>query len=262
MESSAALSFLSILPIIMILIVIYTKDKKKEPLSLLGILFALGIASCFLVITISNIMKQYFLFMNTPLAEMDFVSIILYSFVGIALVEEICKWIMVYFAGYHSKHFNELYDIIVYAVFVSLGFAFFENLIYIYTKGSIKTAIIRAVSAVPGHACNAIFMGYYLSLAKYFHSKGRKDLEKNNIILSILIPTVLHGIYDFCLMSGSSIFIIVFIIFIVYLDIISIRKVKEISNSNKNIGKELAFCPECGLKLVNGYCNNCGRKQV
>ena len=261
MDNSSLLAFLSFLPIIIILMVIYTKDKRKEPFSLLILLFLLGIASCFLVMGVSTFLKPILPFMNMSLSEMDFLNILLYAFIGIALIEEICKWVMVYFVGYHSKHFDELYDIIVYAVFVSLGFAFYENLIYIYSNGSIRTAIIRAISAIPVHACNAVFMGYYLSLAKYFHSKGRKDIERNNIILSIIIPTVLHGIYDFCIMSRSTIFIIVFVIFIVYLDIISIKKVKDISTSNKNIGKELTFCPTCGLKLINGYCRNCGRKQ-
>ena len=262
MENAASLSFLSILPIIVILMIIYTKDKKKEPLSLLIILFLLGIASCFLVVNISHYMKAIFPFMNMSLAEMDFISILLYSFIGVALVEESCKWIMVYFVGYHNKHFNELYDIIVYAVFVSLGFAFYENLVYIMGKGTVTTAIIRAISAVPGHACDAIFMGYYLSMAKYFRFKKRKDLERNNILLSILIPTVLHGVYDFCIMSRSTLFILVFVVFIIYLDYISIKKVLEISKNNKNINNNsLTFCPTCGLKLVNGYCRNCGRKQ-
>ena len=239
MDNSSLLAFLSFLPIIIILMVIYTKDKRKEPFSLLILLFLLGIASCFLVMGVSTFLKPILPFMNMSLSEMDFLNILLYAFIGIALIEEICKWVMVYFVGYHSKHFDELYD----------------------SNGSIRTAIIRAISAIPGHACNAVFMGYYLSLAKYFHSKGRKDIERNNIILSIIIPTVLHGIYDFCIMSRSTIFIIVFVIFIVYLDIISIKKVKDISTSNKNIGKELTFCPTCGLKLINGYCRNCGRKQ-
>jgi RsiW-degrading membrane proteinase PrsW (M82 family) len=261
MENSATLAFLSALPIILILMIVYIKDRKKEPLSLLGFLFILGIASCSLVIVISRYLKNYLPFMNMNLADMDFISIILYSFIGVALIEEACKWIMVYFVGYHHKQFNELYDIIVYAVFVSLGFAFYENLVYIFAKGQVSTAIIRALSAVPGHACDAIFMGYYLSMAKYFRMKKRKDLEKRNILLSILIPTVLHGIYDFCIMSRLTLFMVVFIIFIVYLDYISIKKVMEISKNNKNIEDDLVFCPTCGLKLVNGYCRNCGRKQ-
>ena len=44
-----------------------------------------------------------------------------------------------------------------------------------------------------------MIMGYYLSLAKVYASQGRKDLEKRNIVLSVVVPTILHGIYDFCL---------------------------------------------------------------
>ena len=91
---------------------------------------------------------------------MDFLETLLYSFVGVALVEEVCKWLMVYFAGYHNKQFNELYDIIVYAVFVSLGFAFYENLVYIYAKGTVTTAIIRgSVSSISTTTMKETYMG-------------------------------------------------------------------------------------------------------
>ena len=34
---------------------------------------------------------------------------------------------MSYYIGYKSKEFDEFYDIVVYAVFVALGFAAFEK---------------------------------------------------------------------------------------------------------------------------------------
>mgnify|MGYP002868653111 CR=1 FL=1 len=176
MQNLSILLFLCIVPIILILVVVYSMDKNKEPLRLLLSLFCLGIVSCFIVIKLSNLLRVIFPFMNTSTMNMDFLNLLLYSFVGIALVEEVCKWVMVYAVGYHNTEFEELYDILVYAIFVSLGFAFYENIVYVFTIGNIKTAALRAISAVPGHACDAVFMGYYLSLAKQFHYKKRKDL--------------------------------------------------------------------------------------
>ena len=261
MNNTSILLFLCALPIILILLFIYSKDKKKEPLLLLLILFGSGIVSCFLVLRVSELLQYVFPFMNMPVQEMNFLDTLLYSFIGVAFVEEICKWIMVYFIGYHNKEFEELYDIIVYAVFVSLGFAFYENIVYIFYIGNIKTALLRAISAVPGHACDAIFMGYYLSLAKQFYYRKRKDLEKNNIYLSILIPTVLHGIYDFCLLLGYKIFIVIFIFFVIYLYLVSIKKVKEIAESNKLIPKKEKYCKKCGHRVMNNNCENCGARQ-
>lgn len=261
MNNLALLIFLAVLPVIIILLYIYNKDKSKEPLGLLIQLFVLGIVSCFLVFFISFILEQFFPFMRTNLEEKSFFQIILYSFLGVALVEEFCKWLMLYFVGYKNDEFDELFDIIVYSVFVSLGFAFFENILYVFNYLDIKTVILRALSAIPGHACDAIFMGYYLNIAKRQANKYRKDLERKNIKLSIIIPTILHGIYDFCLLSGKSIFIFIFFIFITMLYSKSLEKIEEVSKNNKKIKFKNKFCKVCGKRVEGEFCSNCGMQQ-
>ena len=261
------------LPVIVILMYVYLKDRNKEPIKLLAQFFGLGIASCFLVLIVDQIISPFVPFMTEDYQKMDTLNIFLYAFLGVALIEEICKWIMVYFKGYNHKEFDEIYDIIVYSVCVSLGFAFFENITYILASesGILYTAVIRGLSAVPGHACDAIFMGYYLSLAKQYSYKNDKSNEKKYIILSIIIPAILHGIYDYCLMSDLVILIFVFLVFIIYLYIISIKKLKELSTNNKQLTekeeskKEVLphsnYCSNCGNKLTGPYCSNCGRRQ-
>ena len=56
----------------------------------------------------------------------------IYVFLFVALIEEGSKFLMTYILGYNNKEFDEVYDMIVDASFVSLGFAFYENLIYIF----------------------------------------------------------------------------------------------------------------------------------
>jgi len=259
-QNIGLLLFIAILPVLLILLFVYNKDKKKEPLFLLLQLFLLGIVSCFIVILLSKALG-FLPFMQGDLDDKRFFDIILYSFLGVALIEEFCKWLMLYLKGYNNKEFDELYDIIVYAVFVSLGFAFFENLIYIFSSQALRTAIVRALSSVPGHACDAIFMGYYLTIAKEHSYNKRKDLEKKNILLSIVVPTLLHGFYDFCLMSNINALLIVFFIFIIFLYIISLKKLKEISNNNRTIKYQNTFCKACGAKVEGRFCNNCGTSQ-
>lgn len=272
LNSKEILIFIAILPVVLILLFIYNKDKEKEPIGLLIKFFTLGITSCFLVLAISDGMKFLFPFFAKDTAEMTFMEVMIYSFIGVALVEEISKWIMVYFNGYNNKEFDELYDIMVYSVFVSLGFAFFENILYVLNSGTLKLALLRAVSAVPGHACDAIFMGYYLSLAKECHYRGRSNLESKYKRLSIIMPAILHGIYDFCLMSGMEIFIYVFLIFVVYLYVISIGKVMKLAKANRKMGyrKQTNNNQQVTIKVqqpINTYtqyntgvytCRNCG----
>ena len=259
-DMTSILFFLAALPVVIILIIVYSKDKKKEPFSLLLQFFLLGIVSCFLVLGVSDILGVFLPFMELTKSN-TFLDILLYSFIGVAFVEELCKWVMVYVKGYNNKEFDEIYDIMVYSIFVSLGFAFFENIIYVFGTKNFITALMRALSAVPGHACDAIFMGYYLCIAKELHIKGNKQLERRNIALSILVPAILHGIYDFCLMSNIDALVYVFIIFIIVLYTISIRKLNEISTTNFSLRKRNNFCPNCGTKIEGHFCPRCGRGQ-
>lgn len=287
MVNKGLLLILAVLPVALILLFVYKKDKDKEPLGLLLSFFFKGIFSCFLVLIISDVLGAFLPFMNKELEAMTFVEVFLYAFFGVALVEELCKWLMVYHGGYNHREFDEIYDILVYSIFVSLGFAFFENLLYVFNTGSLSIALLRAVSAIPGHACDAVFMGYYLSLAKQCKILKRPEQEKSFKLKSLFIPAILHGIYDFCLMSGQTILVIVFLVFVIYLYVMSIKKLNKLSKVNKNLNvyqkrpqapavqqvqqpqhqvqhqvQQNNFCTGCGTKLTGPFCTKCGRKNA
>ena len=227
------LLFLAVIPVVVILSYIYIKDKNKEPGKLLVLLFGLGIVSCFMVLLVSKFVFMIFPFMEKGSDYMTFFELMAYAFIGVALVEEFCKFFMTYICSYRNKAYDEVYDGIVYAVFVSLGFAFFENLLYVFGNQSISVGISRGLLAVPGHACDAVFMGYYLSVAKVYAHQKKKNLERKNLIFSILVPTILHGIYDFCLFTGQLLFIVLFLGFVVFMYIAAFKKIKQLSSQSK-----------------------------
>lgn len=283
MGGDGLLLILAVLPVVLILMFVYKKDKEKEPIALLMSFFFKGILSCFLVLFVSEILSLFLPFMSKELEAMNFIEVLLYSFVGVALTEETCKWLMVYKNGYNHHEFDEIYDILVYSIFVSLGFAFFENLLYVFNDHSISVAIMRAISAIPGHACDAVFMGYYLSLAKQCKILRKPQLEKKYLWMSVLIPTLLHGIYDFCLMSGIAILVLVFIVFVICLYVFSIQKLNKLAKANKNMRhhqqrpqvqqaqyqpqqqmqqpvQRSRFCSNCGTTLHGPFCVQCGSK--
>ncbi len=258
MTNEFLLFFISVLPVVLIGLYIYKKDKQKEPARLLVKLFLGGLASCFLVLIISSIMNIFPIFSMEP-EELNLFELIINVFIGVALVEEFCKWIMAYKISYNDENFDELYDAILYCVFVALGFACFENLLYVYERG-ITTGIARALLAVPGHACDGILMGYYLGLSKISALNNRKDLKTKNLILSILVPTITHGIYDYCLFAQNLIFIIIFFIFVIGMYVYVIKKVKKVSSIEGKIKYKDNYCPNCGHKVESSFCPVCGRK--
>ena len=218
--------FIAVFPVFLIGMYVYRKDNEKESSKLLSKLFILGMLSCIPAAIVELTIEPMFKIHN------NLIYLFMYVTIGIAFVEELFKWLIVYKIGYNNIEFDQLYDIIVYCVFVSLGFACIENIFYIFSSDSILTGIFRAVTAIPGHAGDAIVMGDYLGLAKMALSAGKKTQGNKYLLLSILLPTFVHSIYDYCLYTEQFIFIVIFGFFLVFVYIYGIRKIKAISSKN------------------------------
>lgn len=246
--------FLSVLPVFLICLFIYLKDKQKEPLKLLFKLLLFGVVSCFPASFLELLIGSFF-----PLeSSMDLITLFFYVFIGIAFVEELCKLFMVYFGSFNHSEFNNLYDMIIYATFVSLGFALFENILYIYDDSHVFVGILRALFAVPGHACYGIIMGYYLGIAKISLINNNEVLHRKNLILSLFVPTVMHTLYDFCLLSGSVLLILLCFLYVIFVYIVCLKKVFHISRNAKDF--KSFYCTKCGTKVSGRFCIVCGNE--
>lgn len=176
-------------PVVILLYVIYQKDHEKEPMSLL---LKCLVGGCF-----STILSLAFSLPLGLLADL-FPGALLgsfhQSFLGAAIPEEIAKFLILYGLIWKSKELNHHYDGIVYAVFISLGFALIENILYVL-DGGMKVAIPRAILAVPGHGLDAVLMGFYFSLARFHDGAKRREF----LIKALALPILFHGGYDFLL---------------------------------------------------------------
>ena len=214
------LLFLSIVPIILLGSYVYFKDKDKEPNKLLLKLFIGGILAAALTIVLNIFIRNIFPFFKQDYTVYNQMQLFLYTFIIVGLVE-----------------FDQLYDMIVYSVFIALGFALVENVLYVY-DGGLWVALVRLFVAVPGHVSMSIFMGYYLSFAKLLETQKKKHLKKKYILLSILIPSIFHGIYDYCILSGHLIFLFFFLIFIIILFYQANTKLIKLSRLDINLQKQ------------------------
>lgn len=257
--SELLLFIISVFPVAIIGSYIYKKDNNKESSKLLLKLFIGGFSACLLVMIISLLLNLLIPGFSIDESKSNLVKLFFKVFFGIAFVEEFSKWIMVYKLSYNDGEFDELYDAIIYCTFVALGFACFENLFYVYQNG-IGTGIARAFLAVPGHACDGIFMGYYLGLSKINDLNGENNRKNKYLILSILVPSIFHGIYDYCLLTDNLLFVIVFLIFVICLFVYGIKKIKMVSSINRKMKYKDNFCPNCGRAIDSNFCPGCGRK--
>lgn len=210
----------SLAPVFIILFYIYFRDKyDKEPLGMLIKALLLGI-----VIVIPVIFVERMLMNLVP--EGKVAAAAWHAFVVAGSTEELFKFLALYILVWRSPSFNEKFDGIVYAVFVSLGFAGVENVLYVM-DGGMQTALIRALTAVPAHAIFGIAMGYYLGIAHMY-----KELKTKYLARAIFIPILLHGIYDFILMVEVGWLLFLFVPYVIILYIMGMRKVKVLSDSS------------------------------
>ena len=180
---------ITVVPSILILLYFFLSDRFREPVGLIALTFIWGTIICIPAGELNVFMRSF-----STGSKLDYA---LYgSFFGPAWTEELLKFLVIYFLIFKNKAFNEPMDGIVYGVTVSLGFATFENYEYVFYLAEIwnidpqQMAILRSYSAVPMHGLNGCIMGYFI--AAYAFS-GRKKY----LVLSLLIPYLLHGSYNF-----------------------------------------------------------------
>ncbi|MFO7933147.1 MAG: PrsW family glutamic-type intramembrane protease [Bacteroidales bacterium] len=211
----------SLAPVLIIIFYVYFRDKyDREPVGLLLRAVLLGV-----VIVLPVILTERFLLrLMPPLGEEG--EAFYHAFLVAATSEELFKFLALYLLIWKSPSFNEKFDGIVYAVFISLGFAAVENVMYVL-EGGPRTALLRALTAVPAHALFGITMGYYFGLAHMY-----SELRKEYMIKSLLIPILLHGVYDFLLMIQREWLLAAFFFYVVYLYLNGFKKMRILSDSS------------------------------
>ncbi|CAH0118719.1 Protease PrsW [Paenibacillus sp. CECT 9249] len=204
----------AIAPGLALLTYFYLKDRyDAEPVHMVIKLFLLGF-----VIVLPIMIVQRGLIMwwgDNPYV---------FSFAVSAGVEECVKWFVLYHIIYNHTEFDEPYDGIVYAVAVSLGFATIENLLYVWnTDITFATVLVRALLPVSGHALFGVMMGYYMGKAKF--SKG--SATRRFLMLSIAVPLLWHGIYDYILVAVHTYWIWYIVPLMIFLWYRGMRKVQR-----------------------------------
>ncbi len=258
----------SLLPVLLIGAYIYKKDKNKEPKEIIKKLLIGGVFSVIIVVIVTSILGNSIDIYAKEYNNLNNLELVIYCYIVVALTEESSKIFMLYKIGYKSKYYDESYDMLLYGGFIGLGFAALENILYVVSEGAI-TALVRAFTAVPFHAMLGVIMGYYLN--RYHQTEN-----KNNIILSLLIPVLLHGTYDYYAISsqlqntnyflniaviiGGLLVVLIFVIKI--LNFASKESKQDKENTNILIENYIEeYCPIYGIKYKLNFCINCGRKR-
>ena len=227
-----ALMRIAIIPGLIIIIYIYSKDKvEKEPLGLILKLIIYGAISGLL----AGYAEEFASYYLPTYPQNSFEYAVSTAFLLAAFWEELLKLLLLRLGSWRHPSFNYRFDGIVYGVSVAVGFAVLENVMYASMYG-MQTAIVRAFTAVPLHAFCGAVMGIIYSYSKKASIDGNKGASLVYILLAWLAPLTIHGIYDTFAMMRTSTSTIALLIFIALLYIYIIKMIKRMSAEDRAAG--------------------------
>ncbi|MGG3574956.1 glutamic-type intramembrane protease PrsW [Bacillus gobiensis] len=201
-----------IAPGIALLLYFYLKDQyDTEPIHIVIRMFILGVLLVFPIMFIQYVLEQENVVTNK----------LLLSFLSSGLLEEFFKWFLLMVGIFQHVEFDDHYDGIVYGTSISLGFATLENILFLVGHG-LEYAFTRALLPVSSHALFGVIMGFYIGKLKFSEKKARRKW----LILSLGLPVILHGFYDYILLSFEN-WLYLMLPFMFFLWWFSLHKAKQ-----------------------------------
>jgi RsiW-degrading membrane proteinase PrsW (M82 family) len=222
------LLILAIAPGIIWLLYFLKKDVHPEPRHMILKVFFWGMFSALPAAIIEIIFKKIFpeniYFINElGCYFIAFLSVV----VGVAMVEEILKFLVIKGVVLKSSELDEPMDLVLYMIIAGLGFATLENIfiffssdIFFYPSNGFECAAYQIISFIPNefvcvfflafmrfisatflHALCSGIIGFFLALS-LCEAKRKKSL----LFFGFAIAILLHGLYNFSIMELGGIF--------------------------------------------------------
>ena len=222
----------AVVPAVFLMARVYKADRlEKEPVRLLVALVILGIISTSLA-SLAEQLGDAVLAFFVP--ERTLLYNVLLYFGVVAFAEEGFKYLLLKNRTWESPFFNCQFDGVIYAVFVSLGFALWENIGYVLRFG-MATAMARAITAVPGHACFGVYMGCWYARAYDRFRRGDESGSRVARTMAVLLPALLHGAYDFLADMAGHVSAGWFMLFVAVMFLLTFHAVKRLSGEDRYI---------------------------
>lgn len=247
------LTLLAVIPSVFLLIKVYQADKvEKEPAPLLFKLFIKGLESAFFAAVVEALLINFGLNTLVHLGLIEGEGSFLYhaieAFLIVAVAEEGFKYYFLKHTTWNHPAFDYRFDAVVYAVFVSLGFATIENILYVWgsqieSGTGLQLSVYRGVLSVPAHCVFAVAMGIHYGAAKYAQGHEQFDLEEAGLRKAFLVPVLMHGFFDFALMMNQPLYTGLFFVFVILADYRALKAVGRASQTDTRVYKSPSLTP-------------------
>ena len=187
------------------------EDPNPEPQPLLTLSFFLGMCATGIALAIEYVILRA-ANAATGLGVMAIYNAPLYMFLGVALVEESVKFLLVRFVVARSPAFDEPIDAMIYMIVTALGFAFVENVLIIGnallpTDASVadvlRTVMFRFIGANFLHLMASGIVGYFWARGILAHARLKF------ILMGLASAVMIHGTFNSIMIElGGSAYIV------------------------------------------------------
>jgi RsiW-degrading membrane proteinase PrsW (M82 family) len=202
---------LGILPSFAWLIFYLSEDKKPEPKKTILLAFFSGAVTTVIVFLAQSLINQLLL----KLGIFEHSSV---SFLVLASLEEVFKFLAVYYVISKRVEFDEPVDAMIYMITAALGFAAVENIAAAYNAPLptiLETTTLRFFGATLLHTLTSGLVGYYW--AKSILAFNSKKI----LIFGLVLATLLHTLFNYLIINFEPVviptmFLIIFALFILH----------------------------------------------
>ena len=222
----------AVLPAAFLMRYIYRQDRveRESPLLLVSLILC-GVLAALASIVLGRIGGTV---LDVLVQDRGKIYTILLAFLVVGVVEEGTKLCFLKWRTWKHPQFNYRFDGVVYSVFVSLGFAAYENIGYVFDYG-LSVALPRALLAVPAHMGFAVFMGAFYGRAKQCETWMDDTGAKINLWVGYLAAVLLHGFYDACAMVATPLATGLFVAFVVVMYLVVIRMIRREARTDRPV---------------------------
>lgn len=171
------------------------------------------------------------IFINRWLISAGYTPYGFVSFLFLGGIEEIFKFLAVYFIVSRRKEFDEPIDAMIYMIVAALGFATVENVASVLqansfsftAPGPFETTILRFVGATLLHSLASGLVGYYWGKAIAKKGEFGKLISKG-----LVLATLLHAIFNYLIIKSEPVALpLVFLMFVALFILNDFEKLKE-----------------------------------
>ena len=191
------------------------KDVHPEPKKMLLKVFFYGMLAALVALLLEVGIFQEFNKLPISLFSITILNV----FIGVALVEEVLKFLVVQEKVLTSPEFDEPVDAMIYMITAAMGFAALENLLILWSPmfsySLMETALLsgfRFIGATFLHVLCSGTVGYFLAIS-FFGGKRKNSPtifgakapgNKWLTLVGLGVAVALHGFYNFSIMMGEG----------------------------------------------------------